>query len=177
MQIPEQWKRYKDTDYYVSDQGRIIHKLKNGKEREIFGTRWRDYKCKGSPQMVARVGSRHQKLIKNIVWETFKGEKPKGLLLVHKNGLYRDNSLYNLELMTPQECGRKYGGMTPRARKIINLDTGAIYRGIRGAGKGCFCSYQTITDICNGKVKRPCVNVFWWDGEKAYRGEYKYEEY
>lgn len=172
--IPEQWVQYCDTSYWISDQGRIKHIFKNGNERIIHGTKRTN--SRGNKQIVAKVGTKFNYPIKDFIWEAFKGKKPKGKAICHKNGLYRDNSIYNLELVDVEQLGYKFGAKTTRTRMIVNLDTGEIFKGSREAGKKLYCSYQTILDCCNGKRNKSVVNVAWWNGEKGYRGDYIYED-
>ena len=165
---PEIWKRYLDTDYYVSDQGRAKRIYANGREYEVG---WWNGK-KVNPQMCMKINGKDI-FMKTIIWKTFKGEIPKGYLIAHKNGLKRDNSIYNLYLTKPKDLGIITGHKS-KSQKVINRSTGRIYRSAREAGKKLYCSYQTIMDICNGKTKKPLVDVYWWDdeNERAFRGKY-----
>ena len=108
---PEQWKRLRDTNYFVSDQGRVKHVYKNGHEYLVEGTL--KISKRGNKQIVFKLNGR-QIAIKNVVWEVFRGKPPAGYRICHKNMRYRNNSLYNLQLCTVQECGSKYGGKNRR---------------------------------------------------------------
>lgn len=169
---PEIWKRYKETDLFVSDQGRVKRVYRNGVETEVG---WYDGR-KTNPQMTVKVGKKDV-YIKTIVYETFKGKPPEGYSIVHKNGLKRDNSIYNLEAISKQEHGRRTGP-TSHSQKVADLDRGVVYRSAREAGRKLFCSYQMVNDICNGKTKKPEFNLFWWneEEEKAYRGKWIKQE-
>lgn len=169
--IPERWKRYKNTDYYISDQGRVSHRYKNGKEYECgwFDKRHRNH------QMVAKINGKDKKISK-LVYETFIGQVPKGKAIIHKNGLKKDNSIYNLKVVDPKVCGEKYGYKS-KNQYVYCKDNKTIYRSAREVSKHLPISRQTVTDICNGKVKKPCMNMYWYDEEKEeiYRGKYRNE--
>ena len=170
---PEIWKQYLDTGYWASDQGRVKRVCKNGKEYEVG---WWSNRP-NNPQMCIKIhGS--EIYLKTIVWKTFKGEIPKGYLIAHRNGLKRDNSIYNLYLTKPKDLGIITGHRS-RSQKVIDKSTGKIYRSAREAGRKLYCSYQTIMDICNGRTKKPMVDAYWWDEENqnAYRGKWRtYDE-
>lgn len=168
IKAPEIWKRYLDTDYFVSDQGRAKRVCKNGKEYEVG---WWSNK-KYNPQMCMKIYG-DDVYLKTIIWKTFKGEVPEGYIIAHKNGLKRDNSIYNLYLTKPKDLGIITGHKS-RSQKVINKDLNVIYRSAREAGRKLFCSYQMVMDICNGKTKKPQIDLFWWDeeAERAYRGRW-----
>lgn len=166
--VPEQWKQYKDTNYYVSDQGRVAKHYKNGNKYECG---WFDNKHNCN-QMVAKVYGK-DKRISNMVYETFVGKIPKGYGVAHKNGLKRDNSLYNLVLMTPKKLGKRTGHKAT-SQKVYCKDNNKIYRSARTVEKYLPISRQTVTDICNGIRKKPSMDLYWYDEEnnKYYRGKY-----
>ena len=155
LKVPETWRRYRDTDLYVSDQGRVKHVYRNGSETEVG---WFSNRKNRNPQMCVKVG-RKDVYIKTLVWETFRGDLPEGKSIIHKNGMKRDNSIYNLEAVSCSECGRRTGSRS-RSQKVADLDRKVIYKSARDAGRKLFCSYQMILDICNGKTKKPQLNLF-----------------
>lgn len=155
---PERWKQYKDTDYWVSDQGRVFRRWKS-KDTEITGYRRTRKKSSNGKQIYVKFYGK-EKTLKNIIWETFRGPIPEGMMVVHKNGAATMNDLYNLELITQKESGQRYGHMSKR-RKIINLNTGKIYRGTRDAAAKLYISRQTVSDYCNGKIEKPAYRLAW----------------
>lgn len=165
---PEIWKQYKNTNLYLSDQGRAKRVFKNGAEYEVGHM----YKYSASGQICLKMGKKEVP-IKNLVYELFKGKKPEGLYIVHKNGLKRDNSIYNLELRTKSEHG-KITGAYSNAQKVINKSTGIVYRSAREAGRKLYCSRQTVCEICNGERKKPIYDLYWLDedNEMIFRGKY-----
>lgn len=166
---PERWMRYKDTDYFVSDQGRAKRVFKNGRESEVG---W--YRGRGTnPQVMVKI-YRDEIPMKTMVYETFVGTLPEGYCIAHRNGLKRDNSLYNLIAISSTNLGKRTGRLS-RSQKVIDVSTGKIYRSAREAGRKTFCSYQMVNDICNNKRKKPSLDLYWWDEEegRAYRGRYE----
>ena len=167
LKEPERWKRYKDTDLYVSDQGRC-KKIINGEEYEVGF--YSKHESKRAYQV--KVGNKNES-IKKLVYETFKGEIPKGYCVVHKHML-KDDSIYNLEVVPREEHGHRTGAFA-NSQKVVNLDKRVIYRSCSEAARKLHCSRSMIGYICRGQRKNPIVNVAWWDeeNEKAYRGKWK----
>lgn len=169
IKAPEQWRRYKNTDFYVSDQGRVKRRYKNGREYEV-GYYHGNH---SNPQMAVKTG-RHQEIYtKQMVYEAFIGEIPEGYRIIHKNGIKRDNSLWNLKAVSNIQCGKLTGHLS-RSQKVYDKNSRKVFRSARAAGKALFCSHQTILDTCNNKVKKPIVDVYWYDEEnnRIYRGIY-----
>lgn len=169
--VPEQWKRYKNTDYYISDQGRVKHRFKNGIEYEVgfFDTRH------SNKQMVCKIDGIDTRISK-LVYETWIGKIPKGVAVVHKNGLKKDNSVYNLKLMKFEELGKMCGSKA-RSQKVYSKENNKIYKSARAVERHLPISRQTVADICNGKTKKPCMDLYWYNEEEheIYRGKYRKE--
>lgn len=171
IKAPEIWRQYLDTNYWASDQGRIKKVYKNGNEYEVMGY-WHRRRTSRPRRMVKIYGK--EIFFKTVIWVSFKGKVPDGYAVAHRNGLQNDNSLYNLYLTTPKELGEKTGHIS-KSQKVINLDTGKIYRSAKAAGDDLSYHKQSIADICNNKRKRqPIPNLYWWNDEDeiAYRGKY-----
>ena len=165
---PERWRQYKDTDFYVSDQGRVKRIIK-GKEYEL------GFFAKHESKQTNTVKINNKNIpIKNLVYELFKGEIPKGYYVVHKTGKH-DDSIYNLEAITVQEHGHRIGKFG-NSRKVADLDKRIIYRSASEAGRRLHCSRQVVCGICEGKRKKPMFNLAWYDAvnEKVYRGKYRH---
>ena len=156
--LNERWMQYKDTSYYLSDEGRVKHVLESGKVRILDG--YRKTNWKGHSTWMIKIAG-EDLILKNIMWETFKGSIPKGYIVVHKNGCITMNDIYNLELITPEEAGKRYGGKTRLTRRVINKDNGKVYTGTRQAGEALNISRQTVSDYCNNKIKKPMYNLKW----------------
>lgn len=163
---PEQWRRYKDTDFYVSDQGRVKRIIK---DRE-FELGFYD----PTKQVTYVKIDKKNHIVKNLVYELFKGKIPDGYYVVHKNGMLRDDSIYNLEAVTVQKHGSRVGKYG-NAQKVADLDKRIIYRSASEAGRRLNISRQSICHICRGMTKNPVYNLAWYDAEneKVYRGEWR----
>lgn len=83
---------------------------------------------------------------------------PDGYVLYHKNGDLSDNTLHNLQPVSRKELGKKTGAQAGR-KPVKKIDTNgnvvAFYSSVRAAARANFMSYQTVSDRCNNKVKKP----------------------
>lgn len=161
---PERWRHYTEN-LWVSDQGRAKRVYKNGNE---YLTGFFDGYHK---QVIVQVGNRNRN-IKNMVYEAFVGKVPNGCYLVHKNGLKKDNSLYNLEVVSKSENGKRTAHKA-RSHKVVDLKTRRVYKSARDAGRKLHCSYQMIYNTVNGITKSPQFDLYWWDEdeERYFRGK------
>lgn len=161
---PERWKHYVDN-VWVSDQGRAKRVFKNGNEY-LTGFYDRYHK-----QMIVQIGTRNRN-IKNMVYEAFVGKVPEGCYIVHKNGLKKDNSLYNLEMVSKSENGKRTAHKA-RSHKVVDIKTRRVYKSARDAGRKLHCSNQMVYNIVNGVTKKPEFALYWWDEEeeKYFRGK------
>ena len=154
----EIWRRYKDTDYYLSNMGRA---KRIGKTKEILLKEYKkSHVKKGSGYMVIKINGKQIKLAKAI-WITFNGEIPYGYNIVHRNKVITDNSLVNLRLVTKKQLGELYGSRNGRQRLIYDMDKKVFYKGTREAAEKLSISRQTVSNYCNGKVRNPLVNIRW----------------
>lgn len=151
-----------ENNYYATEQGEIFRKgklkdnyLKGHKKNNIWVVK------------LTKNGKSKDYNYGRLIFETFKGQIPSGYLLYRRNNQISDNRLINLRLTTRSERGKSTG---PRSKsKAVELldEYGSVvdsWSSTRQAAKELFCSYQTISNICNGKVKTKCLNVRW---EKA----------
>lgn len=167
LREPERWKRYRDTDVFVSDQGRC-KKIYNGIEYEVGY--WGSDSSKRTH--LVKINNTRSVPIKNLVWETFRGKIPNGYCVVHK-GMKRDDSVYSLDCIPRVEHGHRVG-LYSKSQKVADLDRKIIYRSASEAGRRLNCSRQAITSICRGETKKSMFNLAWWDdeNERAYRGKW-----
>lgn len=80
--------------FKISKDGRIINK-RGYLLSPYYASGYIMIKLKGSDEI------RKTKLIHRLVWETYKGEIPKGMWVNHIDGSKSNNSLDNLECTTP----------------------------------------------------------------------------
>ena len=82
-----------------------------------------------------RRGGKYTHQVSHIVWRAFNGDIPEGMQIDHKNKDRKDNSLENLQLLTPSENmkksyeqGRKHSGVAVLRLAPWNKGlTGKIY--------------------------------------------------
>lgn len=167
IKAPEQWRQYKETDYWISDQGRVKHVI-NGKDYEVgYYSSHKSKEC----YTVKINGKNH--IIKNLVYEVYKGKPPKGYCIVHKGGKYND-AIYNLEAVPIREHAHRTG-MRGNAHKVADLDKRKVYSSATEASRRLICCKNTVLKICNGKSRKPLFNIGWYDEEtgRVYRGEWR----
>lgn len=160
---PKVYKRISDS-YSVSSSGEVIRHTKTGNRK------LRTFMHNGS----ARVSvNGKQWILARLVWETFKGEVPDGYIVQHINGCQTMNDIYNLRLAKKER--RMETVNRSKTHKIINMDTGEIYRNAEEASKSLHLHPQVIRSYCRGdRVKRPIYNLKYDDEDMAYERK-KYE--
>ncbi len=174
---PEVWRRVrieaKRGWYEVSTYGNVRH-VWDSKRKTPMKPYVKAGNHKGSDYLVVKMSGKEVR-IATVIYETFRGAIPEGMRIVHKNLNKEDNSILNLKLMTREEIGRKYGGLSMRrqrtvARVDLNGNVVDTYRSARQAAKeyGCI-SYQTILDRCNRRLRNaedvwlPDGTTFVWE--------------
>ena len=83
----------------------------------------------------------------------------------HKNGIEFDNHYQNLEVISLKRLGKLTGHIS-RSQRVVLIEKQEIvktWRSSREAAKDLFISYQTVSDYCNGKVKKPMYKLMWED--------------
>ena len=158
----ELWKQYRDTDYHFSSYGRV-KRIYRHKERLL-----KPYKVSrrnGSELWVVKVYGKETP-VSRTVYELFIGTVPEGYNIIHRNKVQSDNAAVNLKAVSKKELGTLYGGRTRMQRLIYDMENKCFYKGTREAGKALHISRQTVSDYCNGKVKKPMFRLRWArDGE------------
>ena len=153
----EIWKPIEfNTRYEVSNFGRFRKKLKKGyrylkpyKKHNLYVIKMKDkeYNC---ARLVASAFIRPLKNNEQVL---------------HKNGLAFDNFYRNLEILSPKELGKRTGHIA-RSKRVVLVENGEIkrsWRSSRKAAKDLFVCRQTVSDYCNGKVKKKMLNLMWED--------------
>lgn len=167
--IPEQWKQY-DENYWVSDQGRVKRVFKNGRVTYLIPQKRR----KEEKTYRVKIYSKYVSL-NRLVWETFNGKIPDGYVIVHRNGCYTMNELYNLKLIKKSDACR-ISGIAQR-KKVINLDTGIVYPSTRAAAKYLNMSKTNVSYYCNNVVANPIYNLEYYDDDKNYKRTLRFIRY
>lgn len=107
-------------------------------------------------------GIRKEYSVLRLIWETYVGEIPPGHRVIRKYD--KSASLHNLQLISLQDLGKKtgYKGNSKEVALFKNGEFVKKWRSSRNCAKNLFCSYQTVCDICNGKVKKPLYDLRWY---------------
>lgn len=160
----QKWIPGHEGKYFADMQGNIFRLYRNGKIRRLVG-------FQNGNVWVVKLTDRN-KVTKElqyarVIWETFKGPIPPDYLVVRKLSILNENGILNLRLRTKSQHGKKTGP-TSRSKIVVLLDDeGNIvdsWPSARKAAKDLFVSYQTVSDVCNGKVQKPVINVRWGKG-------------
>lgn len=153
------YKRFRDTDYYVGLMGDIWHVYKHKDHRlnPYFKqiARCNRYMISYTYYTDTGIRRRTHKPVQNIVWETYRGKIPKGYTLFHINGMKTDCSLNNLKLVTLSEYGTYWAKRTTRTRYVLDMETNKVYIGIAAAAKATYYKRQAVHDHCAGHRKNP----------------------
>jgi len=99
-----------------------------------------------------------------IIYETWIGEIPYGMVVAKIGGVLQNCHVNNLKLIGLRERGRMTGAMAS-SKPVELLDENGIvidsWSSARKASKDLFMSYQTVVDYCNRKVKKPMMKLRW----------------
>lgn len=153
--------------YQASSEGRIRRLMPSGERRVVKIVPDRGTSRKQYVVNMYVNGRRYQRTVLRLVALAFYREKVDGMMVAHRNGLHADNSLRNVQLLTPTEIGNRYAGH--RRRAVCQLDsTGQvveIYPTMREACEVTGLAKQTIMRHCNHKKTRMLPNgiSFAWD--------------
>lgn len=153
--------------YQVSVDGRVRRTYKSREPKELSR-----FTRKGKQTLWVKLSldrkSRERK-VAHLVWLAFRGPIPEGMAVRHKNGDLQDDGVNNLELIDRKRLGELTGAKS-RRRPVVKKEpwgqTVEAYRSAREAARRNFMSYQTVIDLCNGKVKRgkaPDGFIYQWD--------------
>lgn len=156
----EVWKQIKNVPKCeVSNLGRFRKKNPKNGYRYL-----KPYKKWNKQYYVVKLDGKECNCARAVANAFIKPLKPKDRVR-HKNGLSFDNYYRNLEVLDIKECGTKTGFIA-RSRNVVLVENGEIkklWRSGRKAAKHLFISKQTVSDYCNGKVKKKMFNLMWED--------------
>lgn len=160
--------------YQASWHGQVRRVYSSGKTRMLTPYH---KKMAGSQRLVVHLthdGKRHEKIVMSLVAQTFIGKCPEGCVPYHKSGDQEDNSVPNIAYISKVELGRMTGAKSNR-KPVAKLGAdGAVlefYSSARECARQNFCSYQTVIDRCNGKVKKSMggIDFAWEDSGSSMR--------
>lgn len=125
-------------------------------------------KCGGPNHRYLRItltqkdGKRVARSVLKLVAEAFIGV-PDGMLPTHRNGMLSDCSVGNIEFLSREAIGRRYGGRGTR-RPVVKINSAgeviAHYTSAKAAARANYLCYGQMLHRCNRKVK----NEFSTDG-------------
>lgn len=136
--MPKVWKQFRDTEFWLSDEGDVEHRYKNGKRRAIV-----PFRTHSTPYRIRIKDKKY--ILSRILWETFYGEIPEGKYVTHKNGCSSMNDIYNLMLINVKDNCRK-AAMHNR-KKVINLYNGEVYDSITQAAQRNYYSRPCVSKL------------------------------
>ncbi len=181
MSEVEVWKPIPGYDgkYEASWGGEIRRIYKKGAKPKTM-SQYERHERKGSRRLYVKLthdncgGKGRNVQVAQCIYSAFMGEIPDGNIIIHKNGLFTDNSIPNLEAITKRECGKRTGASSSRKPVVLlGADGEAIefYSSAREAARQNYMSYQTVIDRCNGNVKRSfCgIDFAWEDSEVSVK--------
>lgn len=152
--------------YEITNRGDVIKCYKNGKEfplTKFYGNGSRKSGC-------LKLGSDRKCFsVARIVWETFRGKIPDGMIVAHRSLDKNNDALDNLYLTTYHESGKAYGMINGtcygnQIRTVAKIDKkGNIlqtWRSITEAAEANYMSRPSVTERCYKRMK----NVWLPDG-------------
>lgn len=154
----EEWKSIDyDPRYEVSNLGRFR------KKNKVKGYRYlKPFRKWKRPIFVIKINGKEFSCAR-LVASKFIRPLKEGEVVHHKNRLEFDNYYRNLEIMSKKKCG-EITGFVSGCRRVVLIENGKIkksWRSTRKAQKELFVSRETISNYCNGKVKKPMYNLMW----------------
>ena len=167
----EIWKQIENTDYEVSNLGRVRRYVTNHpmikKPFYRYLTPYKKISYKGKHktayiQIVVHADKVYK--LQRLVAHYFIRPLTKNDVVINKNNIY-DCRVENLKIISKSEHGKKTGHLA-RQRKIALIEKGVIkkiFKSTREAEKELYISRQTVSDYCNGKVAKPMYNLRWAD--------------
>ena len=149
----EEWKQYNNSNYYISNKGRIrniaTNNLLKGKITQKGYLEW----C------LSENGKKKSYLAHRLVYSLFGGELQEGLVINHKDGNKTNNDISNLEQVSPsQNIEHSYYSIGHKNVKKVgqfSLDGEliAIYQSCADAARQTESLSNNISRVCNGKMK------------------------
>lgn len=145
--------------YFARNDGIVYVVYKNGNVRVL-----KQFIChkKGQTYVSTKAGKK-QYVVKNLMAQLFIREWKKGDVVIQKDNNPKNCAVSNL-IVIPKEVYAVRTGPMSRSQPVGLFEDGKLvrkWRSARKAGQALYCSYQTINDYCNGKVKNKEYDVRW----------------
>lgn len=149
----ERWRQYKGTAYWVSDAGRVYTTKRNRLCEPKYSKKKQGYvihirELNGATPSIMR-----------MVWECFNGEIPKGYYVKNKDGYKSVADLSSLILVSSKEHYAQMGSNNRERRRVIDLDTGKIYKNVDEFAKTKFYSRNYMLNVLAGYYYSPYINA------------------
>ena len=142
--------------YRINEEGQVQRQLENGNWRDIQTSLLRGG-SRATVNLTLANGRRRNVAVVVLMANAFMGGKTPGIWIVHRNGLRTDNRLENLETITPEECGKRYGS-SGRRKPVVKIDRNGevveTYRSAAEAAKKNHIGRSPVTARCRKEVTR-----------------------
>lgn len=146
----------KGKKYYAKSDGTFYVVYKSGKIKYLSVY----YSTKGTARV--KIGIKQYEA-QTLIAKSFIKDWCPGSVILYRDENKKNISANNLLLVRKEIYAKRTGSMS-RSKVVGLFEQGQLksrYRSARRAGKVLNCSYQTISDICNKKVKKPMFDVRW----------------
>lgn len=158
---PAEWRDIPEYEgmYQANIEGQIRRVFPDGRTRILKPCQ--HMQKNNAPACVVNVyspdGRRRLRMISTMVAAAFLGPTPPGMYVYHKNGMLRDNAVYNLGFIKKEEFWSMLGRKRSRRKNVVKLaKTGEIveiYKSAKHAAAANYISYSMMLSRCNGVPK------------------------
>lgn len=154
--LPKRFKNNDDSDgqtflateriiYWASEQGYITRTFRKSLKEHYVKPYIKDGKA------TVKINGK-EIVLKNLIARLFNKEYKEGDSVICIDGDLWNCTAVNLKVYKKRELGKRTGWMSKS--KAVLVGEGLEFRSVRAAAKHLFCSYQTLLDYLNGKVKK-----------------------
>ena len=145
----------KGRKYYINTDCRIYVIYKSGRKKYLS-----IYQKPGHPKSkyYCKVSDHEVDVVRTLAL-SFLGMKEEQCCI-----LYGELDLKNIKIMSKSECSSITGKMARGSKSVGLYENGKLkrkYSSTREAAKHLYLSYQTVSDYCNQKVKKPMMDLRW----------------
>lgn len=159
--MKEEWRKIFGS-YYVSNHGRVRNEKTGTLLKQEIVISKRLYGGRRTRRVVLSCnGGRKHYLVHRLVAEVFIPNPEKKPQVNHIDGNPENNFVDNLEWATPSEnqkhrfdvLGQKTNGWLKQCKKIVCLDTGAVYKSLSEAARAEQTDVKNIWRVVSGRRK------------------------